>query len=144
MSEPNQRRVSRKPIRAGGGTGQHRPAGGDRVDRVGLALPAAGLAIRPVDLDHRDGLGGQVAGQTGAVGAGALHPHLDQRAEAAQPGQQCHVAGCGGSELRVAEQPSRAVDRGCMVGSAVGVHAAEDIQACTRHDGYRRPCRSHR
>ena len=46
------------------------------VDRVGLALPAAGLAVRPVDLDHGDAGLGEEPGQPGPVGAGALDPDL--------------------------------------------------------------------
>jgi hypothetical protein len=128
---------------SGGGAGQHRPGRGDRVDRIGLALPAAGLAIAAVGLDHHDVLCGQVAGQAGAVGAGAFDPDLHQPAEGGQPGQQNRVAGSGGGELGIAEQPSGAVDRGRVVGSAVGVHATEDIHVRARHDGNRRP-RLHR
>jgi hypothetical protein len=121
--------------RAGGGAGQHRPGRGDGVDRIRLALPTAGLAIRPVDLDHRRALRGQVPGQAGAVGAGALHADLDQPTEAGQPGKQRRIAGRCGGELGVAEQPPGAVDRGRVVGAAVSVHAAEDIQLRARHDG---------
>ncbi len=68
---------------------------------IGSDLPCepAGLAVGPVDLDHRDARRSQVAGQAGAVGAGALDPDQYARAEPAHPGQQGAVAGRGGGEL---------------------------------------------
>jgi hypothetical protein len=115
------------------GAGQHRPGRGDRIDRIGLALSPPGLAVGPAGLDHGQALSGQVAGQAGAAGAGALHPDLDQPAEAGQPGQpgqpgqQRPVAGRGRGELGVTEQPPAAVDRGRVLGSAVRVHTTENI-----------------
>jgi hypothetical protein len=61
---------------AGGLPRQRGAGGGDRVDRIGLVLGPAGAPVGPVDLDQVDAFASQVAGQAGAVGAGALHPDL--------------------------------------------------------------------
>jgi hypothetical protein len=49
-------------------------AGGPGIQGVGLAVAAPGLAVGSVDLHHDLAVGGQEAGEGGAVGAGALHP----------------------------------------------------------------------
>jgi hypothetical protein len=41
---------------------------------VGLAVPASGGLVGPVDLGDRDAFMVQIAGEGGSVGAGALHP----------------------------------------------------------------------
>jgi len=58
--------------RAGADAGERGPCRGLGVDRVGLALPAAGLAVGTVHLDQRHLLVLQVAGQAVAVDARAL------------------------------------------------------------------------
>lgn len=58
---------------SGGVSGQCGPGGGLGIDRVGLALPAASLAVRPVHLDQRHAVLAQEPGQASAVGAGAFH-----------------------------------------------------------------------
>ena len=73
--------------RRGGRTGQHRAGGGLGVDRVGLAALAAGASVWPVDLHHGDVLVQQVAGQAGAVAAGAFDPHGIQAPVPAKPAQ---------------------------------------------------------
>jgi len=75
--------------RAGGGLG---------VDRVGLAVAAAGGAVGAVDLQHGLALGGKEAGQGGAVGAGALYAPGVDLAEPPRPGEQVLVAGGGGGD----------------------------------------------
>jgi hypothetical protein len=71
----------------GGAAGQGRPGGADRVQRVGLALAAAVLPLRAVDLDDADPGCGDVPGQAGAVAAGALDADQADGAEALQPAQ---------------------------------------------------------
>jgi hypothetical protein len=71
---------------------EHRAGGGLGVDRVGLAVAAPGGLVGLVDLGHLDALGVQVAGQRGAVGAGALNPGPPERAEGAGPGGELVVA----------------------------------------------------
>ena len=69
---------------AGGPAGLGGAGGGLGVDRVGLALPAAGLAVRAVDLDQLDPGHPQMQRQPGPVGAGALDPDLVQLARSAR------------------------------------------------------------
>src|SRR6185437_7729326 len=97
-----------------------------RVDRVGLALGAPGPAVRPVHLDHGDARVGEVAGEFGAVGAGALHAHGRQLAVRGEEGVQAPVAGRGGGELVVGQVPAEPVDHRGVMGAAVGVHAGDD------------------
>lgn len=64
-----------QPVRGGDDQGfELGQRGGIGVDRVRLALIAARLAIRAVNLDHGDRLGGQEPGQPGTVRAGCLPP----------------------------------------------------------------------
>ena len=65
--------------RAAGPAGLGGPGGADGVQRVGLALPAPVLPVGAVDLDDPDAGRGDVAGQAGAVAAGALDPDQGRR-----------------------------------------------------------------
>ena len=65
--------------------GLDRPGGGLSVDRVGLALAAAGGPVGAVDLEHDLIRLAQEAGQPCAVGAGALD--AERRDLAQSPGQ---------------------------------------------------------
>jgi len=92
----------------------------------GLALPAPVLAVAAVHFHDPDTGGGDVAGQPGAVAAGALDPGQADGPEPAQPAQQPGVADRGGRELRDAEQPADRIERGGDVHVRAGVHAAGD------------------
>ena len=59
--------------------GEGGPGGGLGIDWVGFALPAAGLAVRPVNLHHRHARTVRMTCQAGAVGTSALDPDQDQR-----------------------------------------------------------------
>ena len=63
------------------------PGSADGVQWVGLALPAAVLAVGAVNLDHADTGRGDMAGQAGAVAAGAFDPDQADGPEPAQPPQ---------------------------------------------------------
>jgi hypothetical protein len=100
-------RLHRPALGLGGAgrlTSQHGPGGADRVGRVGLAVPAAMLAIRTRHLDHRHALGGEVAGQA-PPRAGALNTNGDDRTEGAQPAQQPPVASWCRREHLSAQHP---------------------------------------
>ena len=71
--------------RAAGPAGLGGPGGADGIERVGLALPAAVLAVGAVHLDDPDAGRGDVAGQAGAVAAGPLDPDQADGPEPAQP-----------------------------------------------------------
>ena len=60
---------------------------------IGLAPPAAALAVRPVHLDHTHPLAVKRAGEAGAVGAGPLDTDLFHVSEAPQPVVEGPVAG---------------------------------------------------
>jgi len=65
-----------------------------------------------------------VAGQAGAVAAGALDPDQAHGPEPAQPAQQAGVTGRADRELPDAEQPADRIERGSDVQVSVGIHAA--------------------
>jgi hypothetical protein len=88
------------------------PGSADGVQRVGLALPAAVLAVRAVNLDHADTGRGDMAGQAGAVAAGSFDPDQADGPEPAQPPQEAGVASRAGRELPDAEQPSDGIECG--------------------------------
>jgi len=124
--------------RAAGPAGLRGPRGADRVQRAGLALPAAVLPARPVRLHHPDTGGGQVPGQPRAVTAGPLDAHQGDGPEPAQPAQQAGLAGGGSRELLHAEQPPDGVQRGCDMHLGVGVDTAGD-GAFVFYDAHCRP-----
>jgi hypothetical protein len=88
------------------------PGGADGVQRAGLALPAAILAVRTADPDDPDTGCSDVASQAGAVAAGALNPGQAHGPEPAQPLQEPGVAGRAGREFPDAKQPSDGIERG--------------------------------
>jgi TrwC relaxase len=92
--------------RAAGPAGQRGPGRLDGIQRVGLAGPAAGLAVGAVDLDYLHPCGPQVAGQPGSVGAGALHADPGHRPEPGQPVKEPPVPAGGGGEFRDCQQPA--------------------------------------
>jgi hypothetical protein len=65
-----------------------------------------------------------VAGQAGAVAAGALDPDQAHGPEPVQPAQQAGIASRGDGELPDAEQPADWVQCGGDVHVRVGIHAA--------------------
>jgi len=117
--------------RAAGPAGLGGPGGADGVERVGRAWPAPVLAAGAAGLDDPDAGGGDVAGQAGAVAAGALDAGQADGPEPAQPAQQPGVAGRGDGELRDAEQPADRIQRGSDMHVGVGVHAAGDVGVST-------------
>jgi hypothetical protein len=78
---------------------------------VGLALAAAVLPAGTAGLHDPDASRGDVAGQAGAVAAGALDPGQAHGPEPAQPAQQAAVSGRGGRELPDPRQPSDGIER---------------------------------
>ena len=122
--------------------GQDRSGGGLGIDRVGLAPPAAGLAVGAVDLNHDLALRAQEASQPGPIAAGPFHPagcHLaksagpvQQRPIAARrgriaswPGDGRTVVGDGDVDIAVGVDPDRDPDR---LGCAMVVMAASLLQ----------------
>lgn len=84
------------------------------------------MAVGAVDFDHADAVGVQVAGEAGAVGAGALDTHQVDLTEGSQPSEQPAVAGRCGLEGLHAEQATAMVQGGRDVHVEVGVDTSGD------------------
>jgi hypothetical protein len=116
------------------GAGQRVAGGADRVDRVGLRPRFAGGAGRAVQLDDQLLAVGQVAGQTGAVAAGALDR------PGAQPGVpfgQLHQFGVavrvGGHGGLVEHGSGPGGEHRGGVGVGMGVDADDDVDQFCQH-----------
>jgi hypothetical protein len=102
------------------------PGRGDGVDRVGLAVAVAGLAIGPIDLDHLDARGAQEPGQPRSIRARALDPDPHDFTKAGQPGEQLGVALARHRERLDTQQATVAVHRRRHMSVEVGVDPAAD------------------
>ena len=111
---------------AAGLAGQRRPGGGDRVDRVGLALAPAGLAVGPVDLDHLDAARSAGTGPARRRSAPVPStPTLTTRPNRRSQASSCLVAGRRWPGTRLSpSSPPDLVDRPRRDGSC---------RACRRH-----------
>jgi hypothetical protein len=89
--------------------------------------PASPLAVRAVDLDHRDPQSLQMTGQPGAIAAGALDPDQDDFPERLEPRRQTRVPGRGRVERRRREQTTAVVQRCRDVDIEMRVDATRDL-----------------
>ena len=93
-----------------------------------------------IDLDHRDVIGPQRAGQPGRIRAGRLHRDRLHPPERAQPRDQLLIARRGHIKLLGGQQhPARVQDRGMM---SIGVRvdpADHDRGLILRHAVHSRP-----
>jgi hypothetical protein len=127
--------------RAGSPAGLSGAGGADRIQRVGLALPAPVLPVRTVHFHDPDAGRGDVPGEPSAVTAGPFDADQAHGSEAAQPLHQAGIASQVRRELPDAEQPAEGIERGGDVHAGVGIHAAGD-RACLRaclYDGHCHP-----
>jgi hypothetical protein len=85
--------------RAGRPAGLRSPRGAHGIEGIGLARPAAVLAVGAIYLDDPDPGRGDMAGQARAIAAGPLDPDQAHGPEPAQPAQQPGVTGRRGREL---------------------------------------------
>ena len=150
-------------VRAGAGLGRGAPRHGEHADRldgagagfghscgvageggarrgfgvggVGLAAPAAGLAVGAVHLPHAHTRRCEVAGEAGAVAAGAFDADAAQRAQRRQPGGQFAVTGARRRERRRPQQRPRGVNSGGDMDITVRVHPTDDFSAVLGHNG---------
>ena len=120
--------------RGGGVSAQRGAGGGFGVDGVGLAAPAAHLAVRSDHLHHLDPGAEQVTGEPHPIGAGALDPGLDDRPERANPALQSPIARRVRRERLCAQHPTRLVDDRRDVEVLVSVDTAVDADDQIRHD----------
>ena len=91
------------------------------IDRVGLPLEPAGLAVSAIDLDHAETMSGELSAQLCPVGASSFHPDPDNRTPAGDPGLELLIAGFGGWEALVGDLPADPVDDAHHVNIGVGV-----------------------
>ena len=127
-------------VRAGGGQpvgvqaqrGQH---GQVRVDRVGLALPAAGLAVGLFALEHDQAGRGGGAGQADAVAAGALDRDRQPRTGGVvdDPGQQLGVAAAVVADRGDGDRGAVGEGDLDLVGVAVGVDTDDGVDEFCQH-----------
>lgn len=89
-----------------------------------MAAPV--LTVGSGHLDDLDSLRGEVAGETGAPGTGALDADGAHGAEATEPPVQGPVAGGCRRERFGAQDPAELVKRSSDVGVFVGIDAAGD------------------
>jgi hypothetical protein len=109
------------------------------VEGVGFARSAAFLTIAAVNLHDPYAHRGHVAGQAGAVAAGALDADQYDRTEASQPLEQATVPVRGGRELLDAEQAADVVERGSNMDICVGVDPAGYCHGAFLYDGQGHP-----
>ena len=121
-----------QPVGVQAQRGQH---GQVRVDRVGLALPAAGLAVGLFALEHDQAGRGGGAGQPDAVAAGALDRHRQPRSGGVvdDPGQQLGVAGAVVADRGQGDRGAVGERDLDLVGVAVGVDTDDGVDEFCQH-----------
>jgi len=98
----------------------------DGVFGIGLSTTPASLAVRPIDLDDRDAVVMEVAGETSAVAAGAFDPDELDLAESLQPREQLSVARRSRREVCNTKERSPVVERSRDVHIEVRVDTTGD------------------
>jgi hypothetical protein len=98
-----------------------------RVCGIGLAAPAAYSAVGPVDLDHPVPVLAQVAGESGAVGTGALDAEAKDLSELGSPLGELFVSTAVGGDAEVALDAADDVDNDRGVHVLVGVVSDDDF-----------------
>ena len=114
-------RDSGRPARRG------RSGGCVRIQRVRLALGAAGGPVGSIDLNQCHPGSAEDPGKPRSVGASALNPDGDQFAERGQPTRQLLISPRCCRELSVVDLASDSIDDRSVVGELVRVDAAEDF-----------------
>lgn len=115
------------------------PDGGDRIDRVRLAVASTFLPVGTGHLDDRHSLPVEITGQARTVGSGALDPDALDVPEALEPSQQLVVAEGISGERPDTELSAALVERGDHVHVAVGVDARRDQRRELCQCGHRHP-----
>src|SRR5664280_1917254 len=113
------------------------PAARFGVDRVALAAPMPGRAIRPVHLHDSQAVAAQIAVQPGAVAAGALDAEPPGRTQLAHPADQLAVAAGRGRDLQLTEAAAQCIERDRNMHILMGVDTDDDtrwIGGQTGHD----------
>ena len=119
-------------------TRQRSPRRFDGVNRVGLAGTATQLAVRTINLDHRDAAAAEMTSETSAIGTGAFHAHSGERPEPREPVVQLSETGGRGRERLDTQHAAVHVDRCCDMHVQVRIHSAGHW-ARALYDGHRHP-----
>jgi hypothetical protein len=122
-------------------SGQHRPRRPLRIDGIALGAATQVTSFGPLDLHNRDARGLQVAGQPGAVAAGAFDPGAPHGPEPLGPGDQVAVALRGCRCLRLAQALAQVVEDYRHVEIQVSVHAQHHLRPCRVTRSARAVCR---
>jgi len=111
-----------------------RPGGAFGVDPIGLGPGSAGRADRAVELDDHFPVLGEVAGQAGAVAAGAFDRPGPQPAVAIGPsGQLCVAVGVRGHGHGVEQCAVSGGEQRGGVGVGVGVDPDDELDQFCQH-----------
>jgi len=122
--------------------GQRRSSCSDRVERVGLAISIAGLAIRAINLDELDLGAGQVASEPCAIRTGAFHPDEANRSIRTEPPRQMVIPGLGRVERFDAENTTEVIHHGSNMDIGVRVNTTNN-ETSLLYDGHCHPsCRN--
>jgi hypothetical protein len=99
---------------------------------VGLARPASTLTVRSVDFHHRDPQTLEIAGQPGAVAAGAFDTDQHHRTQRREPLDELAIARRCRRERRGSQQAAALIQRGSDVHLEVGIDATRDLWSHVR------------
>ena len=124
--------------RSMGSAGLGRPGRLERVEGIGLAALAPGLAVLAVHLDDVDSCFGKEAGDARPIGPCPLHPDLSDATEGLKPAEQGRVPVGSAPKDFGAEQAPDVVEGGGHIDLAVSVDATGD-SARGFYDGHAIP-----
>jgi hypothetical protein len=100
------------------------------------------LAVRAVDLDHPDALPGEVTGEAGTIGAGALDTDQTDVTEPGQSRDQAAIAARRGLEGLDTEDAAVGIHRSGNTELGVVVDIAGDGDRGVLRDGHGHPVQS--
>src|ERR1700736_5230781 len=112
--------------RSRGPTADGGPGGLDCIERIGLALVAAGLPVGAVDFYDLNALPPQEPREAGPIGAGALDADFGHLAESLEPDQQRFVAAGVSIERLGADESAQRIKCCSNVFVQVGVDTTRD------------------
>jgi hypothetical protein len=103
-------------------------SGADGIFGIALASPASTLTVRAVDLDDPDAGLVEVAGETGAIAAGAFDADQLDVAERPEPSEKLAIAGGCGVEGLDGQERTSLVEGGGDVDVEVRVDTSGDAR----------------
>jgi hypothetical protein len=109
-----------------------------RIEGIGLAVIASGLAVGPIDFDDFDPLPAKKSSEPHALRPSTFDPDFGHFAELLEPDEECLVAGRIGFERLGADESAQGVQCGSNVSVEVGVDTTRD-PGRSFYDGHGRP-----